>query len=45
MNSVILPGFQLGDRAIVAAGSVVIKSFKGGGIVVGGVPARLIKRI
>jgi acetyltransferase-like isoleucine patch superfamily enzyme len=41
-NSVILPGVQLGDRVIVAAGSVVNKSFPSNRII-GGVPARELK--
>lgn len=45
MNSVILPGVTLGTRTIVAAGSVVTKSFNEGFCVIGGVPARVIKRL
>ena len=45
MNSVILPGVELGNRTIVAAGTVVTKSFKQGNIVLGGVPAKIIKEI
>ncbi|MNC06531.1 Maltose O-acetyltransferase [compost metagenome] len=45
MNSVILPGVELGDSTIVAAGSIVTKSFLQGGIVIGGSPAKLIKEI
>jgi acetyltransferase-like isoleucine patch superfamily enzyme len=45
MNSVVLPGVRLGNRTIVAAGSVVTKSFADGFCVVGGVPAKLIKYI
>lgn len=45
MNSVILPGVILGDRTIVAAGSVVTKSFPEGNAVIGGVPAKFIKKI
>jgi acetyltransferase-like isoleucine patch superfamily enzyme len=40
-NAVILPGVQLGDDVIVAAGAVVTKSFPSGSMI-GGVPARLI---
>lgn len=43
MNSVILPGVELGDFTIVAAGSVVSKSFKDGFAVIGGTPAKIIK--
>ncbi len=45
MNSVILPGVELGVRTIVAAGSVVTKSFKEGYCVIGGNPAKLIKKL
>lgn len=40
----ILPGVTIGDRAVIAAGSVVTKSVEPNGIY-GGVPAKLIKRI
>ena len=40
-KSIILYGVSLGDNTIVAAGSVVTKSF-GSGVVVGGNPARVI---
>lgn len=45
MNSVILPGVELGDATIVAAGSIVTKSFLQGNIVIGGSPAKLIKEL
>ncbi|MEB3862543.1 MULTISPECIES: acyltransferase [Acinetobacter] len=45
MNSVILPGVELGDNTIVAAGAVVTKSFTKGYVVIGGVPAKEIKEI
>jgi acetyltransferase-like isoleucine patch superfamily enzyme len=45
MNSVILPGVVLGDHTVVAAGAVVTKSFEEGWCVIGGVPAKLIKRL
>ena len=45
MNSVILPGVKLGTRTIVAAGSVVTKSFPEGYCVVGGSPAKIIKHL
>lgn len=45
MNSVILPGVVLGTRTIVAAGSVVTKSFPEGFCVIGGSPAKIIKEL
>lgn len=45
MNSVILPGVVLGEGTVVAAGAVVTKSFEEGHCIVGGVPAKIIKRI
>jgi len=39
----VLPGVVLGDWSIVAAGSVVTKSFPDGYVVIGGVPAIRIK--
>jgi len=42
MNSTILPGVELGDFTIVAAGSIVSKSFKKGYCIVGGNPAKLM---
>lgn len=44
-NAVILPGVELGYHTIVAAGAVVSKSFEEGDCIVGGVPAKLIKKI
>lgn len=41
MNAVILPGVVLGDRTVVAAGSVVGRSFRRGSLVLVGVPARV----
>jgi acetyltransferase-like isoleucine patch superfamily enzyme len=41
-NSVILPGVQIGNNVIVAAGSVVTKSFDSN-LIIGGVPAKLLK--
>jgi acetyltransferase-like isoleucine patch superfamily enzyme len=41
-NAIILPGVQIGNRVIVAAGSVVNRSIPDN-CVVGGVPARFIK--
>lgn len=45
MNSVILPGVELGNRTIVGAGSVVTKSFKDGNCVIAGSPAKVIRVI
>lgn len=45
MNSVILPGVILGEGTIVAAGAVVSKSFPEGNVVIGGVPAKILKVI
>lgn len=45
MNSIILPGVNLGDSTIVAAGSVVTKSFAQGNVVIAGVPAKIIKNL
>lgn len=45
MNAVILPGVELGENTVVAAGAVVTKSFPEGHCVVGGVPAKLIKKL
>lgn len=45
MNSIILPGIELGDFTKVAAGSVVTKSFPEGYCVIGGNPAKLIKQL
>ena len=40
-NSVVLPGVQIGDRAVVAAGAVVARDVPDGAVV-GGVPAKVI---
>jgi len=45
MNSVILPGVELGEKTIVGAGAVVTKSFKDGHCILVGVPAEIKKRI
>lgn len=43
-NVTILDGVELKDRTVVAAGSVVTKSF-GSDVVLGGIPAKVIKEI
>ena len=45
MNSMILPGVELGPKTIVGAGSVVTKSFSEGYCVIAGNPARLIRKL
>jgi acetyltransferase-like isoleucine patch superfamily enzyme len=45
MNTMILPGVEIGDNTVVAAGSVVTKSFPQGNCIIGGVPAKLIKNL
>ena len=42
-NAIILPGVILKQNTIVAAGCVVTKSFKTGSIIVGGIPAKIIR--
>ena len=41
----ILPGVQLAEHTVIAAGSVVTKSFTQPNIVIAGVPAKLVKEI
>jgi len=43
INSILLPGVRIGNRVIIAAGSVVTKSIPDG-VVVAGNPARIIKQ-
>ena len=43
-GAILLPGTVLGDNVVVAAGAVVTGSF-GPGLVIGGVPARVIREI
>ena len=43
MNAVILPGVVLGDHTVVAAGTVVTRSFEDGYCVIAGNPARCLK--
>ena len=45
MNVIILPGVTLGNHTIVAAGSVVTKSFPQGNTVIGGNPAKILKEL
>jgi acetyltransferase-like isoleucine patch superfamily enzyme len=45
MGAIIMPGVQLGDYTIVGAGSIVTKSFVDGYCVIGGNPAKEIKKI
>ena len=45
MNSVILPGVELGDHTIVGAGSIVTKSYKEGNCIIAGNPAKKIRDI
>jgi acetyltransferase-like isoleucine patch superfamily enzyme len=41
-NSLIMPGVTIGDNTLVAAGSVVTKSFTDENIIIGGNPAKII---
>lgn len=43
-NATVLPGVTIGDGAIVAAGAVASKNVPPG-VIVGGVPAKIIKRV
>lgn len=45
MGAIILPGVTLGDYTIVAAGSIVTKSFRDGFCVIGGNPATILKTL
>ena len=45
MNAVILPGVELGENTIVGAGAVVTKSFPDGWQVIGGNPARVLRKL
>lgn len=45
MNSVVLPGVILGEHTIVAAGSVVTKSYPEGFCILAGTPAKTIKSL
>lgn len=44
-NSTILPNTELGDNVVVGANSVVTRSFPEGGVIIAGVPARVIRHI
>ncbi|MHA7808481.1 MAG: acyltransferase [Marinobacter adhaerens] len=44
-NAIVLPQVELGDHTIVAAGSVVTKSFPEGNQVLAGVPAKIVKKL
>lgn len=44
-NVTILPNVELGEHTIVAAGAVVTKSFAQGNVIIGGVPAVVIKKL
>lgn len=45
MGAIILPAVRLGDYTIVAAGAVVTKSFDDGFCVIGGNPAKVLKKL
>lgn len=44
-NVTILAGVTIGPRTIIAAGAVVTRSFPEGHVIIGGVPAREIRRL
>jgi acetyltransferase-like isoleucine patch superfamily enzyme len=44
-SCIILPGVELGEHTVVAAGAVVTKSFPEGDQVIGGNPAKQIKKL
>lgn len=44
MGATILPGVWIGDNSVVAAGAVVTKSFPANSVI-GGVPAKIIRRL
>jgi len=44
MNAVVMPGVILGNDTVVAAGSIVTKSFEDGAVIIGGVPAKILKK-
>lgn len=45
MGAVLLPGVTLGPETVVAAGAVVNRSFEGGRVLVGGVPAKVLRHL
>jgi len=45
MNTSVLAGVELGPRTIVATGAVVNKSFPEGFCILGGVPAKIVKKL
>ena len=44
-NVVLLPGVQLGSHVVVAAGSVVTKSFPEDNVILAGIPAKIVKHL
>jgi acetyltransferase-like isoleucine patch superfamily enzyme len=44
-HAIVLPGVKLGPHTVVAAGAVVTKSFPEGDQILGGNPARVIKKL
>jgi acetyltransferase-like isoleucine patch superfamily enzyme len=44
-NVTILAGVSIGPRSVIAAGAVVKQSFSEGRVIIGGVPARVLKTI
>ena len=44
-GSILLPGVVLANHIVVAAGSVVTKSFTEDNVLIGGTPARVIKHL
>jgi len=44
-GAIILPKVKLGDHTVVAAGAIVTKSFEDGNQIIGGSPARVLKKL
>jgi acetyltransferase-like isoleucine patch superfamily enzyme len=44
-GAVIMPGVELGDYTVVGAGAIVTKSFTDGYALIGGNPAKIIKKL